>query len=63
MSLLEQLKEFKTVSALAQSLRAQNPGFTNVPELAMLYSHSIMDAINNQHDDHAYRLYRLALTA
>ncbi|MEQ1845061.1 MAG: hypothetical protein ABL983_05720 [Nitrospira sp.] len=63
MSLLEQLKEFKTVSGLAQLLRAQNPGFNNVPELAMLYSHSIMDAINYQNHDHACRLYRLALTA
>jgi hypothetical protein len=63
MSLLEQLREFKTVSALAQSLRAQNPGFNTAPELATLYSHSIMDAINYQNDDHACRLYRLALTA
>ncbi|MEK7351103.1 MAG: hypothetical protein AAB177_09520 [Nitrospirota bacterium] len=63
MSLLDQLRQFPTSSALAQSLRAKNPGFVRTPELATLYSDSIMDAMTHQHDEQACRLYRLALTA
>jgi len=36
MSLLDQLRQFPTSSALSQSLRAQNPGFVRTPELATL---------------------------
>jgi len=63
MSLLDQIRQFQTSSALAQSLRAHNPGFQKAPELATLYSDSIMDALKHCKHDHACRLYRLALTA
>lgn len=63
MSLLDHIRQFTTVSDLAQSLRDQNPGFVRTPELATLYSQSIRHAIEHRNDDDACRLYRLALTA
>lgn len=63
MSLLEQLRQFQTPIALAQSLRDQNPGFQKTPELATLYSQSIRYALDHHKDEQACRLYRLALTA
>lgn len=50
MTLLDQIRHFQTPLALAHSLRAQNPGFQRTPELATLYSQSIMEAMTHQID-------------
>ena len=63
MSLLDQIRQFPNSSALAQSLRAQNPGFHKTPELATLYSDSIINTMTHHKNEQACRLYRLALTA